>query len=140
VVQWPDNDPVGVQQADAYVRALQGVAAGVWRLDVSSMPEHGDAADWTGTDEDLAAFIYSATKVEAPLVEEDAPAAVEAAGEIFDADRRRRKALRDRYSTGMVMTELEDLVRRGAAINECMERWIPAICGGCGAKPAFMAT
>lgn len=45
VVIWPDNDAPGAKAADEIVSILSGLAATVRKLDVSDLPEAGDAAD-----------------------------------------------------------------------------------------------
>lgn len=62
VVLWPDRDAIGLDHMQRVARALAGVAGRVMVLDVSGtdLPEHGDAADWTGTWGDILDLVVEA--------------------------------------------------------------------------------
>lgn len=62
VYLWADNDPPGRALMDRIADRLDGIAAGVYRLDVPGLPEKGDAADFTGTAVDLADLIARAPR------------------------------------------------------------------------------
>ena len=57
VVLWPDNDDVGREHMARIGRALAGVASSVATLHVPSLPDHGDAADWEGSYDDLLGLV-----------------------------------------------------------------------------------
>ncbi len=139
IVQWPDQDAVGAAQVDKYLPGLRSVGCSVWRLDVSAAAEHEDAYDWVGTPDELEAYFATAVKIDAPLVEAG-PDAAAAAVEHVDMEHRRKKTIRDRLEVVTRGAGDEDMLKHAAALKGCMELWIPAICNGCGARPAFLST
>lgn len=64
---WPDNDEAGRKQAEKAVRALLGVAASVYMVDIPDLPEKGDIADWEasgGNRDQLVQVVAQARRVE----------------------------------------------------------------------------
>ena len=60
VVLWPDEDAVGKKHMEKVGAALKGLGIASRTLQWAEAPPKGDAADYTGTDEELAALIAAA--------------------------------------------------------------------------------
>ena len=89
VLLWPDNDAPGIECMDKLAAVLsdpRGLACAVRIIDPNRMPDGWDAADWTGTSEELIAWAkprardYAAPQqLPAPDAESPAPSPVAAA-------------------------------------------------------------
>lgn len=60
VALWPDRDDVGEAHMQRVARLLDGVADHVAVIRVPALPEHGDAADWEGGQDELMDLIFEA--------------------------------------------------------------------------------
>ncbi len=151
LILWPDADLPdkktgkldGLALMAAVVPILRVQGNAVWQLDITGfeqIKDGFDAADWIGTDAELVDFLRSAREPAAPLVESDAAAAVTEAERHIDARHVHRKIMRDQLSDTLEATNVEHLIERAAKIAVCMERWMPALCRSCGARPALIVT
>jgi putative DNA primase/helicase len=77
VLLWPDNDAPGIECMDKLAALLadpRGLACKVSLIDPNRMPDGFDAADWTGTDEELIAWAKPRKReYKAPAAPEPAP-------------------------------------------------------------------
>jgi RecA/RadA recombinase len=67
VILWPDNDPAGKAHMQKVADALEGIAASVKWLQIPNAGLKHDAADYTGTLEELRGYVQS-DKPKGPLV------------------------------------------------------------------------
>ncbi len=141
---WPDadHDDGGLHHMQAIAAVLLGLGIECFLLDVERFKEIKDGfdiANWTGTDDELYSFLRSAQPFTPPLVPNESPAVVEAVRHL-DARHSLRKEQRDRLADVFDESHVERLVERAEQIGICMERWIPAVCNSCGARPALILT
>ena len=64
VVLWADNDEEGEDHMQRIARGLRGVAASVRIVTWEDAPPKGDAADWTGTDDELRKLLGDACEAD----------------------------------------------------------------------------
>ncbi len=140
IVQWPDADEAGIGLMDAAAAHLHAQGNDVWRLDVSAFTEIKkgyDAADWTGTVEELRAYMKLPTFVAPPVTEADAPAAVAEASTIANAAFVAREQVQSRY---IELCERVGWHERAVTLGTCYNRWRPAFCIDCKGRPAYVMT